>query len=239
MDTPPYRPLRFGTDRVTALARLPVEWVARAWDEAGLAERRGIFELAMPGGLLAVIKVYRPRPRHGLWRRFRTSRAIREGRGYRAFRARGVRTPLLLFYGERRRAGLWELGAVATLRVDAIPVDEAFARDRDDEMLHCAASVLADVHRAELAHGDPRLRNFLATRPRPMPFDLPSWGRLTGPAQERDLSRFLGSSAVLTKDPAFTASLLERYLRTGPKPGLERQAILDAAARYAEEKGIP
>jgi len=239
MRIPAYRTLRFGHDLLHAAESVSTDWVGQAWEQAARTERRGITVLLLPGGAGAILKVYRLRPRHGYWRRLRASRAVLEGAGYRAFRARGIPTPSLLFYGERRRFGLWEFGAVATARVDARSVSEAFSLDRDEGLLMEAASVLADVHRAELIHGDPRLRNFLATRPRPMPFDLPSWGPLTGSSQIGDLVRFLGSTLVLSGDEALTREVLDEYLREGPRPSADVGSILEAAATYAVEKGVP
>lgn len=239
MHTPAYHLLRIGSDLVLPADGLSVTWVERAWEEAAQAERRGIRFLTLPDGAAAILKIYRPRPKHGYWRRIRESRAIREGRGYRTFRAHGIATPPLLLYGERRRGGRWEMGAVATARLPALPVSEAYSSEPDPRLLMETASVLADVHRGGLTHGDPRLRNFLATRPRPTPFDLTSWGRITGPSQARDLVRFLGSTLVLTRDEALTAAVLARYRRTAPPPAVKDGEVLFAAARYASEKGAP
>lgn len=187
----------------------------------------------------AVVKVYRPRRKHGLLRRLRASRAAREGRGYEAFATAGIPAVRLLFWGEERRWALFAVGAVATLRVDAEPVSVAYGRAPDDGLLERTAAALGAIHRAGLAHGDPRTRNFLATTPVPLAIDLPSWSPLGRRSQTQDLVRFLGSAAILTGGIERAKKLLEPYGADGPPLPISFERLLEMADRYRTEEGIP
>jgi len=182
----------------------------------------------------AIVKLYGRRRGHSLWRRFRRGRAVAEGRGYVEVAARGVPTPPILLWGERRRFGLHETGLVATGFVDAYPVARTYRRTRNEDLLSAAVAELAFLHRAGLCHGDPRARNFLATRPRPTMFDLPSWSELTVAGQVEDLTRLLGSVVTLDGGPRLLDPLLEVYRsRMGelpaPAPDLRRRSEAFAA----------
>jgi hypothetical protein len=238
MGREPYRELRWGPLRVTAATDLPEPWVREVVERAtGRGKKSLAVEPHETGE--ALVKVYRRRPRHGRWRRLRKSRAVREGEGYREFERRGIPSPRLLLYGERRRWGLWDFGVVATERVEVGTIDMVWPAGRDDGLLAAAAEVLAGIHGAGLAHGDPRLRNFLAARPRPLPFDLASWAPLTRSGHRRDLVRFLGSASLLTGDAGRVEELLARYAEDGPALPDSRGELLAAAADYAREKRAP
>jgi len=91
---------------------------------------------------------------------------------------------------------------------------------------------------AGLAHGDPLVRNFLATQLTPTPFDLPSWSRLSRSSQFKDLIRFLGSVAGLTDCLELNRNLLARHsVRMKHLPG-SVDDLLDGAQKYALEKKL-
>ena len=187
----------------------------------------------------AFLKVYRRRAKHGLLRRLRPGRAAREGSGYRAFAGRNIETPQLLFDLEERRKGLFEKGYIATVRIDAPTVAEAYVQEKDDHWLEATVKSLLNIHQAGLAHGDPRTRNFLATHPVPMPFDLPSWNPLSRVSQAVDLERLLGSVLLLTEDIQQVEYLLKLYADQSPIPLVKQERLLERAVAYRERKSRP
>jgi tRNA A-37 threonylcarbamoyl transferase component Bud32 len=178
-------------------------------------------------------------PNQWLLRIARAGRARREGEGILAFAERGLPAPRLLLWGETRSWGPRQLGIVSTVRIDAPTVAASYARSPDAALLDAALDELSRIHRAGLAHGDPWLRNFLDTRPRPTAFDLPSWAPLRPPSQAEDLARFLASTIKLAGGDREARRLLERYRGSGL--GLPRPAdrILRRARAYAREKERP
>lgn len=208
-----------------------------AISRVGVGEGRRYAMVEVPGAARAFIKVYMPRRGHSLLRRMRPSRAIAEGGGYRAFARAGIETPQLLAWGEVRRRGLWMLGFVMTRMLEAPTAAEDFAARGDVLVIEQSAECLARIHGARLAHGDPRLRNFLISGGRAIPFDLCSWGGLTERRRRWDLVQFLGSAMTLVPSSAAETILNHYSARTGwrsPRQG----ALLEEAAEYARREGV-
>lgn len=192
----------------------------------------------LPGGGRAFIKVYNPRAKHSLWRRLRSSRAIAEGRGYLTFAAAGIVTPELVAWGEVRRRGLWMRGVVITRMIEGPTVAEDFVARGDVGVLEQTAGCLSRVHRAGLAHGDPRLRNFLVSGGEILPFDLCSWGRLSERRRRNDLLKFLGSAMTVTEYAA-AKGLLQRYSAATTWTCGNTERLLIDAADYAKREKVP
>jgi tRNA A-37 threonylcarbamoyl transferase component Bud32 len=190
------------------------------------------------GEIDAFVKVYNRRQKHGLIRRLRSARSMREAAGYLAFAQAGLAAPDLLLWSELRRFGLLERGVIVTAWVASPTVAEALVSGEDHSLLSVTAAALARIHRAGLAHGDPRTRNFLATPEGPMAFDLCSWGRLTEQSRTWDLTKFLGSSVVLVGDESIAAALLEAYERAAEWRAPEAEALVREAAAYAQREGV-
>jgi len=222
------------------------EGVSEEWARTLVAllvkrEPMGVMRYMAPPGWTGetAVKVYTPRPKHGILRRLRTGRAAKEGAGYMAFTERGLSVPTLLLWGESRRWGLLKFGIVVTLWVDAPSVAEAYTSSQQEELLFSTAEELAQIHRAGLAHGDPYTRNFLATHPRPMPLDLTSWSRFGKASQLTDLIRFAGSVIKLTDDPNQAKAMLLHYERFGPQLPVSIDDLMNRAVACAQVKNRP
>lgn len=204
---------------------VPEEWLAKTCDLAlGSNQRRFVMDGPRgPAGPQAFVKIVRRRPGHGVVHRLKRSRATLEAEGYLAFGRAGIPIPPLLAIGERRRLGLFELGFVATERVDAPDAAVLAASDPHGAAVMKVAVTLAKIHAAGLVHGDPLLRNFLLCAPPPesedagddlgvLPIDLGGFGAATRDARRRDLIRLLGSVLFHTDDMDQASSALSRYL---------------------------
>ena len=213
-----FRKIMSGGARFRLAEGVPAEWAAGLWREIPDKARLGITEHPLPaalGGGVAVIKVFPARDRHHLVRRLRHPRASREARGYRAFADRGIPTPELLMWGERRFLGLLRTGILVTRKIDVLSVARTFRRTGDPRLLLACGVELALIHQAGLTHGDSRARNFLATRPRPTTFDLGSWGRRSRGRRLRDLTRLVGASIRLSGGEAVGEGILQKYAAQG------------------------
>ena len=225
-------------DRLRVDAELPVAWIEGLWREIGAAPRgRSVSVRPCPRGSQqtgeAMVKVYHRRPAHGLLRRLRPGRALREGRGYEEFARLGLPIPRLLAYGEHRPRGLHAWGLVVTARVPAPTVAEACAEGLDLDLLRGVLALIASLHNAGLAHGDAVTRNVLATHPVPTLFDLASWRRADRRTRDVDLERLLGSSMRLGADRDTCAALLAHYAGWAAAPTSPAEVLLDRAAAYA------
>jgi len=213
---------------------VPDEWAQATARAARNSAARSI-SLPGPDGAECFVKIPRRRPGHGVFRRLRASRALLEGRGYVAFQQAGIPTAELLAFGERRRFGLFDLGFVATRRVDAPNIETVLRDDLASDVLLRTTGVLADIHARGLTHGDPLLRNFLATEPLPTPIDLGGFARCDEEARRVDLVRFLGSLLMLTDDPTPAVRAIDHYASYGAL-NLAREPLLEAADAYARRK---
>lgn len=211
-------------------------WLFSAVGTAPAGEGRRHARVELPEGGRAFVKTYNPRSKHSLLRRLRASRAIAEGEGYRAFAAAGIDTPELIAWGEVRRRFMWMRGIVITRLIDGPTVAEDYAARSDADMIIQAAECLARVHQAGLAHGDPRLRNFLVSGETILPFDLCSWGRLDERRRVEDLVKFLGSARTLV-DQELADRLLTRYSECAGWRGSDE--LMKKAAAYAEKERVP
>lgn len=232
--------LRVNRARLFIARGVPEDWVRNL--VVSIYEKRlgGVTCQTSPQGWTGEIfvKVYRRRPKHNLLRLLRASRAVLEGAGYLAFMERGLAVPELILWGESRRRGLFEFGIVATLRIDAPSVAEAYLASRDNALLFATAEELGAIHKAGLAHGDPYARNFLATQPRPTPLDVASWSRLGKASQIKDLTRFACSIIKMTDDLNLTKVALLHYERFGLPLPVSMDELLNRAIAYAKVKII-
>ncbi|HAK96903.1 MAG TPA: hypothetical protein DCM87_18410 [Planctomycetes bacterium] len=233
---------RIGRITLAVAPDVNLAWVYGVWERHVRARRTHIAIVESPygdGRRRVVVKVYRRRKAHGILRRLLEDRATHEARGYEAFARRGLPTAPLLFWGRERRFGLFCAGLVATAHIEAEPIHAAYARQPDERLIDGAVDLLSAIHRAELCHGDPRLRNFLASRPVPTVIDLGSWSFMSPRSQVRDLTRLLGSAAALPGAPPDMRAMLERYARTGPSLPCAAGRVLALANRYHRERGAP
>lgn len=221
-------------DRLRVDAGLPGDWAQTLWREiAARPGPRAVAARPLPDGGEAMVKVYHRRKAHGLLRRLRPGRALREGRGYEQFARLNLPIPRLLLYGEHRPRGLHAWGVVVTARIDAPTVAEACDAARDPDLLRATIALLASTHNAGLSHGDAVTRNVLATRPVPTLFDLASWGRADRRSRDNDLVRLLGSVTRLGASRDECAALLAHYGAWAAAPCAPTDGLLDRAAAYA------
>ncbi|MBL8746070.1 MAG: hypothetical protein JNK58_06910 [Phycisphaerae bacterium] len=227
-----------GRLRLTTHSALSLEWVLANLRKPTKASGRQHAIAALPDGARVFIKTYNPRANHSLWRRLRDSRAIAEGKGYLAFASAGIETPELIAWGEVRRRATWQRGIVITRLVDGNTVAEHYSENKDVGVLEQAAACLARVHRAGLAHGDPRLRNFLVDHERILPFDLCSWGLINERRRRNDLVKFIGSARTVT-EPAVAERLLARYSECSAWRSPAADRLIHDAEAYAIKEKVP
>jgi tRNA A-37 threonylcarbamoyl transferase component Bud32 len=227
--------------RLQAVEGIPAEWLYELVRQAAQDSTRSVRRASAPPGWPGdvIIKRYRLRPNHGIIRRLKPGRSSLEGRGYRAFRERGLATPALLAWGESRRFLLFEFGIIVTQYVDAPSVAHVYAQARDDALLADTARELARIHRAGLTHGDAFVRNFLATRPRPVAIDIASWSRLDRASQLKDLTRFGASVFKLTNDPERVKDMLVCYANDAPPLPAAIDTLVARAYAYAQTTKRP
>jgi tRNA A-37 threonylcarbamoyl transferase component Bud32 len=177
------------------------------------------------------------RPHQPLGRRIRPSRAVAEGRGYRAFAAADVPTPRLFAFGEQSRLRPRAGAVVVTERIPARDAVRHWNAAPDPELGARVARILARIHAADLAHGDAVMRNFVLVDGCEYAVDLPSWSPWSRETAEHDLARFLGSAAKVGATAAHLAAWLDEYAAspTGAAARLEggwRGRVTTAAAEY-------
>ena len=235
-----FRNIRIDSFRIYVIEEIPETWVRDLIQRIVSSNAQQIDVIPLPPNFSeekAMVKVYRVRKPKKILSRLKKSRAIREGEGYRHFNELGIKTIKLILYGEERKWGLFQKGVVVTIYKPVDTIAEAYRKRKDFELLLHAAEKLAIIHQTGVAHGDPRTRNFLATSPCPLPFDLPSWSKLRAKSQMQDLVRFLGSAAVLLEDATKSHRLLEVYKRLVPNLPGKGESILHAAEEYCIQKG--
>jgi len=235
-----YSKLRTGRAQLSVAEGVSLDWARNLISSVIKNRPKGVMRCMAPPGWTGetAVKVYTSRPKHGLWRLLREGRAAREGAGYVAFAEKGLPVPALVLWGESRQRGLLEFGIVVTRWVDAPSIAEAYARSPRDELLFATVEELARIHKAGLAHGDPFARNFLATRPRPMPLDLTSWSPLRKASRLKDLTRFTGSVIKLTNDSNQAKAMLLHYERFGQPLPVSMEELLNRASAFVLAKNI-
>jgi tRNA A-37 threonylcarbamoyl transferase component Bud32 len=184
------------------------------------------------------------RPGDPLGKRIRHSRAVSEGRGYRAFAEAGLPVPELYVFGEQSRLRPRAGSIVVTQRVRARDASRLYIQSCDVEVGRRVAAALARIHARGLVHGDAVLRNFIPTDDRVWVLDLPRWGTATPDEVERDLSLLLGSAMRLGADHAHVNQLLYAYLEAPESPAVSLAAewqrrVLEQAElyrRYLEDR---
>ncbi|MGE4618375.1 MAG: lipopolysaccharide kinase InaA family protein [Planctomycetota bacterium] len=236
-----HRSHNFDRIRLQVTAGFGDAWLMEMWNQcvSGTTDRILRWQIPANDGqkdTAAYVKIYRKRPSHRLLKRILPSRALREGNGYLEFARRGIKTVPLIAWGEERRWGLWQQGVVVTAAIEAKTVEQEFTINKDPDLLMKTAQQLAQIHEADLAHGDPLARNFLATVDAPTPFDLPSWSQRTARSQSKDLIRFLGSILTLTGSQKMTRTLLSCYREKMNDLPLSTEDLLGKAEDYSRKK---
>jgi len=160
---------------------------------------------------LLFVKAEFRRPDQPLSKRLKPSRAMAEGRGYRAFQAAGLPVARLLAFGEQSRLRPRGGGIVVTEKVRGRDAQRAWRRSHDAEICGRVARCLAAIHAADLVHGDALMRNFILSQGAEHAIDLPSWSKWSHEGAERDIARFLGSAIRLGADDAPTSRCLALY----------------------------
>jgi hypothetical protein len=234
-----FRTLRLGRFRGSIQHNIPKDWLASILSEPLESQSGRVCYRPLPEALgsgEAAVKIYRVNKKRRLLKRMKVGRARREGEGYLCFHARGIQTVDLLLFAEERHLGLLTSGVVVTRKVDAETVAQSHTRNPRFELLEQTADTLSHIHLAGLAHGDPRTRNFLATKSGPLPFDLPSWSFLTAVSQRQDLVRFLGSTAALLGGVMGTRPLAARYRSHGLRLPCTEDELMDEVSAYHRKK---
>ena len=235
-----YRNIQVDSFRICAVEEISEAWVRSLIKQQVFSQEEKTNIIQLPQNFSAkkaFVKIYKVRKKRKVFLRLKKSRAIREGEGYRYFNKLGIITIKLLMYGEERKCGLFHKGVLVTVYKHADTIADAYLNKKDFQLLLDTVKVLALIHKSGVAHGDPRTRNFLATAQGPLPFDLPSWSKLTTSSQMKDLVRFLGSSAVLLGKAKKSYKLLETYRSLIPDLPATEKVILYAAEKYCIEKG--
>jgi tRNA A-37 threonylcarbamoyl transferase component Bud32 len=129
-------------------------------------------------------------------------------------------------------------GVVITRLIDGPTVAEDYLARRNARTVDRAAESLARIHRAGLAHGDPRLRNFLVSGETILAFDLCSWGRLSERRRREDLVKFLGSTMTITEHAA-AERWLETYAAASAWKCVNAEQLMLHAAAYAKKERVP
>ena len=197
---------------------VPEDWAREIWRQAVNRSDTSGYTVTLPeeiGKGEAFVKRYFNKPKHKRIRRILYGRAAREGKGFKVYQKRGISTVPFLFCAQERHFGLVKKGIVATIRVFRPNIEEAYLEDSDPGLLEGTAHALALIHRSGLTHGDPRLRNFLNTKPHPQVFDLPAWSLFNPRLQIKDLFRFLGSVIEYSGSGNMLPSLLKCYQSVG------------------------
>jgi tRNA A-37 threonylcarbamoyl transferase component Bud32 len=218
---------------------VPADWAREIWHQAVTRKGHSWYTTALPkdiGRGEAVVKRYFNKPKHKRLRRLLYGRAAWERKGLKLFQHSGIATVPLLFCAQQRRLGLVNKGIVATIRVPTPNIEEAYLADPDPGLLHGTACALALIHRAGFTHGDPRLRNFLNTKPHPQVLDLASWSRFNPRLQIKDLSRFLGRVIVYSRSDNLLPSLLNSYQSIGLTIPISTEELYQRAAKSAQKK---
>lgn len=231
------RMVRVGGFRLVVSPGVGDGLIERVLESLPEGEGRGYAMVTGDSGVEAFVKVYNRRGKHGIRRRIKHGRSVREGEGYVRFAAAGIVTPRVLVWGEERVRGLWERGVIATELIHRRTVAEAYSRDGDASEIDSAARSLAGIHGKGLVHGDARTRNFFAGSEVAMAFDLCSWGSLTKGKRRRDVVVLAGSAIALTSDEEAGRRVIEVYTTASAAWDGGGDGIIADAIGYAEREG--
>lgn len=218
---------------------VPEGWAREIWRQAVNRSGTGGYTVPLPeeiGMGEAFVKRYFNKPKHKRIRRILFGRAAREGKGFKVYQKRGIFTVPFLFCAQERHFGLVKKGVVATIRVFRPNIEEAYLEDSDLGLLEGTAYALGLIHRSGLTHGDPRLRNFLNTKPHPQVFDLPAWSLLNARLQVKDLFRFLGSVIEFSGSGNMLPSLLKSYQSVGLTIPVPTEWLFQRAKKSGQRK---
>jgi len=204
--------------------------VALTMDRPGAGDPSG-------GPTRIFVKAEFRRPHQPLGKRLKPSRAVAEGRGYRAFAAADVPTPRLFAFGEQSRLRPRAGGIVVTERVRGRNAANLWIAAPDPDLGARIARMLARIHAADLVHGDAAMRNFVLVDGREYAVDLPGWSDWTRDGAEHDLARFLGSASKFGATASLLAGWMDEYAAApvGPAARLAdgwRGRVTRAAEEY-------
>lgn len=167
--------------------------------------------VATAGGAKVFVKAEFRRPSDALGKRLRTSRAVREGRGLRAFAAAGLPVPRLLAFGEQPK---WKPRAGALVVTEKLPGHDAswtLQRHLRADLVAAVAGALGTIHARGFVHGDAALRNFLPLESGMHVVDVPRWAKWTAEGAEDDLAHVVGSALKAGALKAFLPQALDAY----------------------------
>jgi tRNA A-37 threonylcarbamoyl transferase component Bud32 len=186
---------------------------------------------------LLFVKAEFRRPDQPLSKRLKPSRAMAEGRGYRAFQAAGLPVAQLLAFGEQSRLRPRGGGIVVTEKIRGRDAARAWKRSRSDEICARVARCLAAIHAAGLVHGDAVMRNFIVAAGAEYAIDLPSLAAWSRDGAEHDLALLAGSAIRLGADDAQTMRCLAEYESAPGRPAERlthgwRKRVADEAGAY-------
>ncbi|HYD01552.1 MAG TPA: methyltransferase domain-containing protein [Phycisphaerales bacterium] len=214
-----------------ALTGGDLSWLNEAAARAAAAKpgQRSYFRLPLPSGGEAFVKVYTRRRKHSLLRRLGQSRAAREAAGYAAFAKAAVRTPELLAWGERRKAGLWDASFIATRFIEAPSAADRFANGTPprSDLTDCleAARFVGALHAKGIAHGDPGASNFLMTPGGITALDPGEQGPATAEAKAADAAQLVGSVLALGASQAQSEQVLRAYTQAAGPLGVDDRTL--------------
>lgn len=177
------------------------------------------------------------RPNQPLSKRLRPSRAVAEGRGYRAFADAGIAVAKLCAFGEQSRLRPRAGAIVVTEKIRGRDAARLWKRAPHVDIGLRVARTLARIHAAGLVHGDPVMRNFVLVPGAEHVIDLPGWGRWSAGRAERDLALFIGSAMKLGADSSHVLRFLAAYEEDVSHPAARlavgwRERVMEAANAY-------
>ena len=218
---------------------VPEDWAREIWRQA--VNRSGTVGYTVPlpeeiGMGEAFVKRYFNKSKHKRIRRILYGRAAREGKGLKVYQKRGIFTVPFLFCAQERHFGLVKKGIVTTVRIFRPNVEEAYLENFDPGLLEATAYALGLIHRSGLTHGDPRLCNFLNTKPHPQVFDVPAWNIFNPRLQVKDLFRFLGSIIKYPGSGNMFPSLLKSYQSVGLTIPVSTDWLFQRAKKSGQKK---
>jgi len=218
---------------------VPRSWAIKVWHKVNVDVNKSLWILPLHASIgkgEAVVKTYMNPPKHKRLRSLIYGRSAIEAKGFRIFNNKKVSTVPFLFYAQERHFGIVKKELVATIRVVASNIEEAYLKNPDPDLLRAAAYKMALIHKAGLAHGDPRLNNFLATLPCPLVFDLPGWARFNTHTQIKDLIRFFTSIIIVSKNNKILPALIDRYETIGLTIPIPVEKLIQMAEHSAKKK---
>lgn len=177
------------------------------------------------------------RPHQPLGKRLKPSRAIAEGRGYRAFAAAALPVARMFAFGEQSRLRPRAGAVVITEKIRGRNAEQTWLKAPDVAIALRVARIVARIHAAGLVHGDAVMRNFVLVPVAEYVVDLPGWRRFSADLAERDVALFVGSAMKIGADGAAVVRMLDEYAAPARGAGSRlsdgwRERVLRAADEY-------